>query len=254
MSARLAVKLREFSGARAVRLSDAPDTSIAEHAHDWPVVSLFVLGSYRNRSALGETNVSSPSAMFYRAGERHSNVVGDRGLEQVDLEFDPEWLGFDARPNWAPVLNWHGGASGLAARRLARLWSDPTATESTLSRNTAAFLHNGFASRTAPKPSWLPEASRLIGEGARGATEIARRLDLHPGWFAEAYRQAVGEGVGDTLRRLRVETAVQMLTGSQEAQAQVAAAAGFCDQSHMIRSFRTVLGRTPGEVRAERKV
>ena len=35
--------------------------------------------------------------------------------------------------------------------------------------------------------------------------------------------------------------------------AQVAAAAGFCDQSHMHRAFRGLVGRTPLEVRIERE-
>ncbi len=33
--------------------------------------------------------------------------------------------------------------------------------------------------------------------------------------------------------------------------ADVAAASGFCDQSHMNRAFRAVLGRTPVQVRGE---
>jgi AraC-like DNA-binding protein len=42
-----------------------------------------------------------------------------------------------------------------------------------------------------------------------------------------------------------------LLRSSTEPQAQVAAAARFFDQSHMVRAFRAVLGRTPGEVRRE---
>jgi AraC family transcriptional regulator len=84
--------------------------------------------------------------------------------------------------------------------------------------------------------------------------QIARELELHPGWFAQAYRSAMGEGIGETVRRRRVETAVHLLVSSAEPQAQVAAAVGFSDQSHMIHAFRAVLGRTPGQVRRERRV
>ena len=123
----------------------------------------------------------------------------------------------------------------------------------TLRRATREFLLRSFDEPPARDPAWLPDALGLIDETPSITTaQIARALDLNPGWLAERYRSAVGEGIGETVRRRRVEIAVQMLASSSEPQAQVAAAAGFCDQSHMIRAFREVLGRTPGEIRSER--
>lgn len=250
---RLTVRLRDFTGARALRLSDSGCASIPEHAHDWPVLSLFVIGSYENWSDIGRTAVSRPSAMFYGPGERHSNVVGTQGLEQIDLEFDPSWLGLTFKSSWAPVVNWSGGSAGLQARKLARLWSNPATSEADLVVATREFLFRALDCPVSREPAWLSDALQMIDQSASvSAPEIARELDLHPGWFAEAYRAAMGEGIGETVRRRRVETAVHMLASSSEPQAQVAAAAGFCDQSHMIRAFRAVLGRTPAEVRRER--
>jgi AraC family transcriptional regulator len=250
---RLSVRLREFSGARAVRLSDSGCARIAEHAHGWPVLSLFVVGSYENSSELGMTRVSRPSAMFYQAGERHSNIVGNLGLEQIDLEFDLSWLGLKPKSSWLPVVNWEGGPAGLRARKLAKLWSDPLAREGDLAAATREFLIRSFDEPSVRGPAWLEDAQRLVEKPSMAsARRIARELDLHPGWFAEAYRAAMGEGVGETVRRRRVEAAVHMLTSSNEPAAQVAAAAGFCDQSHMIHAFQAVLGRTPGQVRRER--
>lgn len=251
MRGRVSVKLRDFSGARALRLSDNAGTAIPEHAHDWPVLSLFVLGSYRNQSVLGETVVSRPSAMFYRACEPHSTVTGTLGLEQIDLELDPSWLGL-SNQDWSPVVNWDGGSAGLRARELAKLWSDPASCETNLRRSTREFLIQCFQSPRTRQPSWLKEALRMIDDTpVVTASEIAGKLNMHPGWFAEAYRSAMGEGVGETIRRRRVEQARHMLMSSTEPQAQVAAAVGFCDQSHMIRAFQAVLGRTPNAVRRE---
>lgn len=251
---RLHVRLKEYTGVRAVRLSDSAGASIPEHAHDWPVLSLFLAGSYENWSEIGKTVVSRPSAMFYRAGERHSNMVGSFGLEQIDLEFDPSWLGLTWKASWSPVANWNGGAAGLRTRNLCRLWLDPAAQEASLVRATREFLIRCFDDPPVREPAWLGDALRLMEEtDAVTAPQIARSLDLHPGWFAEAYRAAMGEGIRETIRRRRVEKAVQLLVDSGEPQAGVAVAAGFCDQSHMIRCFHAVLGRTPDEVRRERR-
>jgi AraC family transcriptional regulator len=81
--------------------------------------------------------------------------------------------------------------------------------------------------------------------------DIARELGLNAAWLAQAYRAAAGEGLRETLQRRRVEKAVSLLDAGG-ASADIAAATGFCDQSHMIRAFRRTLGRTPSQVRAER--
>jgi transcriptional regulator GlxA family with amidase domain len=69
--------------------------------------------------------------------------------------------------------------------------------------------------------------------------------------MTQAYRSAVGEGIRETARRAKVEVAATMLRQTAIGAADIAAAAGFCDQSHMIRCFLSVLGRTPLQVRAE---
>jgi AraC-like DNA-binding protein len=168
--------------------------------------------------------------MFYRPGERHSNLVGSVGLEQVDLEFDPCWLGLKLNPSWSPVVNWKGGLAGLRPRRLARQWSNPAAREADLAKATREFLIRSFEAPAVREPAWLADALQLIDTSAAAtAMQIARELELHPGWFAQAYRSAMGEGIGETVRRRRVETAVHLLVSSAEPQAQVAAAVGFSD-------------------------
>ena len=57
--------------------------------------------------------------------------------------------------------------------------------------------------------------------------------------------------MGETVRRRRVERATVQLRASTAPLADIAAECGFCDQSHMNRAFRAVLGRTPLDVRRE---
>jgi hypothetical protein len=96
---------------------------VPEHAHDWPVVSLFVMGSYLNETDVGKTFISGPSAVFYRAGAAHRNTTAALGFEQIEIEFDPNWLGRGLVPT-LPVVRWEvvpGGRRGtsltLAKRR-----------------------------------------------------------------------------------------------------------------------------------------
>ncbi|PCC68145.1 AraC-type DNA-binding protein [Nannocystis exedens] len=102
------------------------------------------------------------------------------------------------------------------------------------------------------RPAWLDAVeARLDTAAPPSTTDLARELGLNPAWLAQAYRAAIGEGIGETVRRKRVELATSLLRGSDAPAAEIAVAAGFCDQSHMIRAFRSLIGRTPSQVRAE---
>jgi AraC family transcriptional regulator len=53
----------------------------------------------------------------------------------------------------------------------------------------------------------------------------------------------------ETAVRFRVERAARLLRETDQPAACIALEAGFCDQRHMNRTFRRLLGRTPSEVR-----
>jgi AraC-like DNA-binding protein len=244
-------EVRSFSGARAVRISEWRPRSTGEHAHDWPILSIYVMGDYRKVSASGVSRIASPSVVLHPAGEHHANEVGGRGLEQIDIEFDPAWVGRTMSLSGG-LTCWVGGPVSAAARNLARRWTRPEATEAELAQATAAFF--ALARRTAEVrlPPWLSEVQeRLSLEEPPSTRELARDCGMSPAWLTHAYRSATGEGLAEALRRRRVERAATLLRGSGWGIAAIAAECGFCDQSHMTHTFRQMLGRTPMQVRAE---
>src|ERR1700756_780896 len=84
--------LHQFSGVQVRRVIDPGGAVVREHAHDWPVLSLYVLGGYRNFTERGEHDVAGPSLVYYGRGVAHRNVAGAMGFEQVEIEFAPAWL------------------------------------------------------------------------------------------------------------------------------------------------------------------
>ena len=242
--------LRTFSGATVRRVIDRSGSFVAEHAHDWPVLSLFVMGGYLNAAEPGETFIAGPSAVLYRAGAAHRNAAAGDGFEQIELEFDPAWLGAELPA--APVSRWIGGAVGAEACRLARLCADE-ASEAALGAAVRRFLESAGAAHAPCAEGWIAEVGRrLRDDPGLGVRDLARAVRRHPAWLGTAYRRATGEGLAAAAARFRVERAARLLRETELAPAWVAADAGFCDQSHMSRSFRRVLGRPPSAVRAER--
>lgn len=247
--------LSTHPGAKAIRLIELPGVHIAEHAHDWPVLSIYVMGSCRRRFDQGLAVIRGLSAVLHPPGAFHSSDVGPLGFEQIDIEFDPTWLGARGRDLCQRMGYWHGGRLGDATRRLARLWTSNGATEAGLSSATRGFLELAMTSEPVREPSWLTAVLKRIDRDPPPSTlELAEVARLSPAWLTQAYRRATGEGLPQTLMRKRVERAALLLRGSGHVAAEVAIESGFCDQSHMIRSFRQLLGRTPSKVCAERAV
>ena len=101
---------------------------------------------------------------------------------------------------------------------------------------------------------WLRTiAQRLRENAAPKVTELAAEVSRHPSWLGSAYHLAYGERLQETVARMRVERAARLLRETDESFAHVALDAGFCDQSHMNRTFARILGRSPSAARADRK-
>ena len=103
-----------------------------------------------------------------------------------------------------------------------------------------------------PRPEWTREVEqRLRAAPGLGVRDLAREMGRHPVSLASAYRAATGEAPSEAAARFRVERAAHLLRETKEAPARIALEAGFCDQSHMIRTFRRLIGRLPSAVRAD---
>ena len=248
-------EIRAFAGARIARIVHPPGQRIGEHRHDWPFLMIPIVGEYVERHDGDEASVAGASAVLHPAGLCHENCIGDHGMEAISIEFDADWIGeslpqlFERQPRL-----WAGGAVGGAARKLSRAWCDHSKSEDDVRRLTTTFLTHALQQKNEPpaRSEWHNDLSALLQAGATPETaELASRLKLHPAWLARRYRECAGEGLHETIRRRRVERAIVLLRATAMTLAEVAAVVGFCDQSHMVRVFKSILGRTPTEVRTE---
>jgi AraC family transcriptional regulator len=252
----LKINLRTLSGAKALRVVHPAKQTISPHRHDWPCITLHILGSYTEQFEDGEVRVDRPSAVFHPAGGWHANQIQESGLETVSIQFDPAWLrGTDSEVKIDRARCWTGGRVGSAASRLAAAWTNARSAESDLVKATTQFLAFAYSYVDEREPAWLGEVTRMLDCEAPPSTRaLAAKLDIHPAWLARVYRKARGESTQQTLRRRQVEKAVTILRSTDLPLSEVAVASGFFDQSHMNRGFRLLLDRTPREVRSERRL
>ncbi len=82
--------------------------------------------------------------------------------------------------------------------------------------------------------------------------EVARRFYLSPSSFSRFFRRTLGTGFNNYLNCYRVEKARGMLTETNLSVAEIAFLCGFGSISQFNRTFRDVVGCSPGEWRRSR--
>jgi len=101
---------------------------------------------------------------------------------------------------------------------------------------------------------WLETARDLIHADPTSRISLAglaEAVGVHPITLARGFRASYGCSVGTYVRRLKVELAGRWLTDTDLPLAEIALAAGFCDQSHFSNLFRRIIGVTPSHYRRQ---
>jgi AraC-like DNA-binding protein len=99
-------------------------------------------------------------------------------------------------------------------------------------------------------------AVRLLRHDPTGmrVRAVAKALGLSERQLERLFSERLGYGPKQFARILRLGRAVALMKTPPRGQATLAAAAGYADESHLIREFRSLSGATPAELARERGV
>lgn len=245
------VRERSFAGYRLLEKEHRAGEAIGHHEHAQPYLALVLAGAYSEKGALGELELSAGSAIFHPPGDRHEDafLIGSRLLVlEVPKRFSSEAATGDG---WVS----RGFESARIGSALAReLRSPDEFTEMILDAAILELSALGGRSRTREKASsdtLTRAAERYIDEHffePVSLRSLAEHFGVDPSHLARVFRSGTGFSIGERLRHRRVEYVMERLSSRDEL-CEIAIDAGFADQSHMTRTFRSLLGTTPGEWR-----
>ena len=84
--------------------------------------------------------------------------------------------------------------------------------------------------------------------------QISKDLQLHPSYLSREFSRYFDDlSFGDYLQKLRIEKAIDYLTGTNYSLTKVAYLTGFSDQSHFTRIFKKHTGQNPSAYKKELK-
>ncbi len=202
--------------------------------------------------------------IFHPPEEKHAVAFHNHGARIFRVEIDARW--HERLREYSLSLNdpcdFNGGSPAWLAQRLYKEFHE--------SDQASALAIEGLtleimveASRSFVKrceraaPRWLKRAIEMLE--ARFAesltlTEIATEVGVHPVHLARTFREQTGCTVGERLRQLRIEFACREISTFDVPLAEIAATAGFADQSHFSRTLKRLTGMTPAQFRQVARV
>jgi AraC-like DNA-binding protein len=160
------------------------------------------------------------------------------------------------------INNFRHGGIEMLARRVARELQAPDAAAPlavealVLDMLASAARADPGPNDTTDPPAWLERAREFVHArflDAPRIADIAAAVDIHPAHLAAVFRRHYRIPLGTYVRRLRLEWSARCLLEDERSLSSIAFEAGFSDQSHFTRAFKSYSGQTPGEYRGSRE-
>jgi len=228
------------------------------HAHERSYFCFVLQGVYTERYARRET-LCKPSAVTFRAqDEPHEAILHDVDSRVFVVEISPRWIDM-LRADSLSLRSAYEFCGGSAPRLCASLNREFHKTDTAaklaiegLAIELLADAARQHSTRVQPAPPWLRQAREMIIEHfpeTLQLTQIAAAVGVHPVYLATTFREKFGVTIGEFVRKLRIERACDELTKGDLPLATIALQAGFADQSHFSKVFKTYVGTTPAKYR-----
>ena len=249
------LRLRESGGFVLTYYEYEADVALPRHEHQQAYISFPLRGSYEEHYGRRERQCGAGRMLFHPCGEAHADCFGSAGATIFSVELSDAWL---ARLRECSVkTNESFEVSDLrahrAATRLMRLITsnDPLAPLRLQAGALDLLSHLAVVPRQLGTPRWIKDVIDALDASLErpSLAELATVAGVHPVYLARAFRQHHGQTIGEYVRSRRVDRAARMLREGNKSLAEIAAAVGCADQSHLTREFRRFYGVTPAQYR-----
>jgi AraC family transcriptional regulator len=253
---------RDLPGVIITETSYPPGFVVPMHRHENTWLGFVVKGSVFETCGGREIECQPLALMVRMAGEAHSDLAGKTGGRALTVELKKPLL--QLLDDCVVIQRRNEFQGGRLPSLMTRLYNetcqidavspiciDALVLEMVVEAYRRSSVHGG------PTPSTsLRQAMELVRARYKESLslgDVAQQIGIHPVQLARGFRKVYGYSVGEYVRKLRVEFACRELLDSESPMADVALAAGFCDQAHFCRTFKRLVGINPSEFRVARR-
>jgi len=251
---------REIAGFYLIDGIYGARTKVPNHSHEQAVFCIDLKGACRELFAGRVRHYEALTVQFLPPYQCHSLDFSYGDTRAFSVDVNGYWLE-RAREYSLKLdnsIHTHGGPLAGMMMKLYREFryvddASCLAIEGLILELLAETSRHQTKSSEKHPPRWLERAVDLLREQfpeRLTITEVAVNVGVHPVHLAREFRRFKQRTIGEYVRELRISQACRELRNSQASLAGIADAAGFSDQSHFCRTFKRVIGMTPGEYRS----
>jgi AraC family transcriptional regulator len=254
------LKTRQVAGLRLAEVVYPAGYQTPEHSHDLPQLCLVRKGIFAEVYDRQNREVTPLSLITRPSGERHAQRFHDSEAHCLIVEVEHGWLErvSEHRVPLNDSAAFHGGLSVWLATRLYKEFQLADQASSLaiegLALEVMAELSRQHVKTSGRKPPKSLEQTRELLHAHFSEPlmldDIARSVGTHPVHLARLFRRYHQCTIGEYIRKLRIEFACREISTTDCQLALIASRTGFYDQSHFSRTFKRMVGITPGQYRA----
>lgn len=236
----------------------APSLKLPKHSHEQAYFCFVLGGSFTEVYGKRSRSCRPSTLVFHPAGETHSDHFYTR-VRCFNIQMNTRWLERvqqHSRIIDTPADSCGGRLAHLAARLYREFCEpeefSPLVIEGLTLEIIAEVSRRHIRESERIPPRWLEQAREILherfGEGLT-LVALAGSVNVHPVHLAREFRRFYRCTVGEYVRQQRIEFACQQISTSRAPFSEIALTAGFFDQSHFARTFKTHTGMTPNQYR-----
>ena len=223
-----------MSDGDAYRTRHERGATLATHRHRAPYAALVLDGDYTEFSLDGPLPCRPGTLVLHPAYHAHGDRFGRLGASALNIELPDSTFDLAASAWQVHDLREASEVFARCPQRLPELLAIATPQPA------------------AEQPDWQPALLRAMADSDDDIAVLARRLGVSAEHASRALSRSYGMSPRALRREARWRRALQLLGGAQSL-AEIAAAAGFADQSHLHRVVVAHAGCTPVQLRRQIK-
>lgn len=233
--------------------------SVPTHLHEAPYFSVLFEGSYLENAPDFSIVYEPYTLVFHASGTEHADTIGPHGSRMFFVELLAPWNAILEQLGRPPnhLFELHGGDPIWLVLRLYREFqfrdADAAVTVESLLLELCSYAAQA-GDEESREPAWIASVEQELQSCFQAhpvIAQLASGAGVHPAHLCKSFRRFRGRSLGDYIRGLRVQFVCRRLAESEDSLGDIAAEAGFTDQSHMTRTFKRLTGYSPGAYRQQ---
>ena len=249
----------DFDGMSVEEVLMPPRLTVLPHAHEAAQIYFLLEGRYVESDRIGAHLLEPGDTWCRPPREPHANSVpGDEGALTLIVTIEQRRFSTAQRLSEHSERLRSSVLNELRSEMLREISRGDSASATALEGWSLLLLSrterllNGHNAGT---PEWLGDAVQWIDQSYQqpiSLNSVAAQVGVHPATLAAAFRRFRQTSVGDYIRNRRLDHACAELLSTRRAIKEIALDAGFYDQAHFGRWFKSRFGLPPAAARLSR--